>query len=377
MTALEAFAETTRTLENRYVKERADQGRKVIGYVCSYVPEEIFSAADILPYRISGTGVSDTSRADAYMARVNCSFARCVLEAGFTGRYDFLDGAVFMNGCEHIRRAYENWEAHKTALPFMYMLPVPHVMDPDGNALTWYREEVSKLIEAVEEHFGVEITSERLAEAIAVSNESRRLIRKMYDLRTRDDPTISGVEALTIVVAATRMPKEEFNRLLAGFLEEAENRKSGHKGKARLLLGGSPMDDAELVEHIESLGAIVVTDTLCIGSRSNWDLTEEEGDPLEALTDRYFNHVPCPRMAGEFNRRYDFVKMQADRAKVDGAVLEAIKFCDYHAGDNSLYKRELERAGIPTLELEREYGPLADSGRIRTRAQAFIERIGR
>ena len=259
----------------------------------------------------------------------------------------------------------------------MYMLPVPHVMDPDGDALKWYREEVTKLIEAVEDYFGVTITSERLADAIAVYNESRRLIRKMYDLRTKDDPPISGAEALTVVVAGTRMPKRDFNTLMSGFLEEAEGRKNGHQGKVRLLVGGSPMDDTEFIEHIESLGAVVVTDTLCYGARSNWDLTDEKGDPFEALTDRYFNHVPCPRMAGEFNKRFDFVKKQAERAKIDGAVLEAIKFCDFHAGDNALFRNELEKAGIPTLELERQYGPLADAGRIRTRAQAFIERIGR
>ena len=226
MGAFEALAEITGTLENRYIKDWTEQGKKVLGYVCSYVPEEIFYAADILPYRITGKGVSGTSRADAYMARVNCSFARSVLEAGFTGRFDFLNGAVFMNGCEHIRRAYENWEAHKTALPFMYMLPVPHVMDPDGDALKWYREEVTKLIEAVEDYFGVTITSERLADAIAVYNESRRLIRKMYDLRTKDDPPISGAEALTIVTACTRIPKRDFNTLMSGFLEEAEGRKN-------------------------------------------------------------------------------------------------------------------------------------------------------
>ena len=377
MGAFETLVEITGTLENRYVKDWTEQGKKVLGYVCSYVPEEIFYAADILPYRITGKGVSDTSRADAYMARVNCSFARSVLEAGFTGRFDFLSGAVFMNGCEHIRRAYENWEAHKTALPFMYMLPVPHVMDPDGDALQWYREEVTKLIEAVEDYFGVTITSERLAEAIAVYNESRRLIRKMYDLRTKDDPPMSGAEALTIVTACTRIPKRDFNTLMSSFLEEAEGRKNGHQGKVRLLVGGSPMDDTEFVEHIESLGAVVVTDTLCYGARSNWDLTDENGDPFEALTDRYFNHVPCPRMAGEFNKRFDFVKKQAERAKIDGVVLEAIKFCDFHAGDNALFRNELEKAGIPTLELEWQYGPLADAGRIRTRTQAFIERIGR
>jgi benzoyl-CoA reductase/2-hydroxyglutaryl-CoA dehydratase subunit BcrC/BadD/HgdB len=153
MGALEAFTEVSETRLNGYISGWKDQGKKVIGYVCSYVPEEILYAADILPVRITGKGVDDTSLADSYLTRVNCTFARCCLEVGLTGGFDFLDGAVFLNGCDHIRRAFDNWEAHEKALPFMYMLPVPHVIDANG--LQWYKEEVIKLKEAVEEYFDV------------------------------------------------------------------------------------------------------------------------------------------------------------------------------------------------------------------------------
>ena len=126
----------------------------------------------------------------------------------------------------------------------------------------------------------------------------------------------------------------------------------------------------------EDLGAIVVTDSLCVGTRSFWDLTDETRDPLESLADRYFKHVPCPRMAGAYATRLDFIKAQVERAHVQGVILENIKFCDLHGTDNALLRNDLEKQGIPTIELERQYGPLADAGRIRTRVQAFLERIG-
>lgn len=108
MEAFEELTEISRTRENRYIKEWKDRGQKVMGYVCSYIPEEIFCAADILPVRITGKGVSDTAKADSYLTRVNCSFARCCLEAAFRGEYDFLDGVAWINGCDHIRRCYDN-----------------------------------------------------------------------------------------------------------------------------------------------------------------------------------------------------------------------------------------------------------------------------
>jgi len=373
MQAFEELAEVSKTLQNSYVSDWKDQGKKVVGYVCTYMPEEILYAAEILPFRITGRGVNETSQADSYLSRFNCSFARCCLELSFSGAYDFLDGAVWVNGCDHIRRCYDNWKA-KNPRPFMYMLPVPHKLFAEGRQ--WFKEEVSMVKEAVEEHFGVKITPEKLTEAVTTYNETRGLLKKLYDLRTSDDPPFTGTEVQTILSAGAAMPKKEFNRILSDLLEEIETRPKRSNGKVRLLVAGSMMDDLEFIQNVEDLGAIVVTDALCFGTKGFWNLTEETGDPFENLVDRYYNHSPCPRMAGEYSTRLDFIKEQIERARVKGVILEHIKFCDLHGTDNALLKKDLEKEGIVTIEIERQYGPLADAGRIRTRIQAFLERIG-
>jgi len=374
MDALEQLVEVSNTLENSHVKAWKSEGRNVVGFVCSYIPEEILCALDILPFRISGRGVQDTSHADSYLTRVNCSFARCCLELGFTGQYDFLDGAVWVNGCDHIRRCYDNWKA-RAPFPFMHMLPVPHKLSDDGRQ--WYKEEVLEFQRAVEGHFDVKLTSEKLAEAVATYNESGRLLREVYDLRAGDSPPITGAEVLSLLSAATAMPRQEFNRLLGELLAELkESPGEAEQGKTRLLVAGSLMDDPEFIANVEDLGAIVVSDAMCLGTRSFWHLTDESGDVFENLIDRYYGHPPCPRMIGAYDQRLAFMKDQIERAGVDGVILQNIKFCDLHGTDNALFKKALEKDGVPVMELERQYGPLADAGRIRTRVQAFLERIG-
>jgi len=221
MDAIEKLADATSTLKNSYISDWQDQGKKVVGYVCSYLPEEILAAADILPVRITGKGVSDTSQADSYLSRVNCSFARCCLELGLDGQYDFLDGAAWVNGCDHIRRCYDNWKA-KNPRPFMYMLPVPHKIFPEGRQ--WYKEEVGMLKDAVEEHFHVEIIPERLSEEVSTYNQTRKLLRELYDLRTSAEPSVTGTEVLKILSAGAVIPRPEFNLLLGEVLKEAESR---------------------------------------------------------------------------------------------------------------------------------------------------------
>jgi benzoyl-CoA reductase subunit C len=375
MEAFEEFANVSSGLENSHVRDWKASGKKVVGFACSYVPEEILYAMDILPYRITGKGCSDTSHADSYLSRVNCSFSRCCLELVFDGQYDFLDGVVFVNGCDHIRRAYDNWEAHQKALPFMHILPVPHLISPEGQQ--WYKEEVIKLKEALEDYFDTEVTPDKLPEAVATYNETRRLLRDLYELRASDNPPFTGTEVQAILSACNTIPKTEFNGMLSDLLKEAGTRKSESNRNFRLMIAGSILDDFDLIKSVEDLGAVVVTDSLCTGARNFWDLTDEGGEAFDALVERYYNHVPCPRMFGEYSRRLGFLQDQAERARVDGAILEHIKFCDLHGTDNALLKNDLEKAGIPVIELERQYGPLADAGRIRTRIQAFLERIRR
>ena len=375
MNAFEELSAVSETLENSYISEWKAQGKKVIGYACTYLPEELLHAADILPYRITGRGISDTSTADSYMSRVNCSFARCCLEAALESRYDFLDGVIFVNGCDHIRRCYENWATHETAArPFMHILPVPHRISEPG--YIWFKEEVTAMKAALEKRFGVKITPDNLKRSISIFNETRSMLREVYEMRASDTPAFTGAQALTITAASTLMPKETFNRRLSEILENAQNKPAQKNSKTRLVVAGSLMDDPEFINNIESLGAIVVSDALCFGARSIWNLTAETDDPFDALCRRYYEHEPCPRMSGEYKRRLGFLKEQMERTNADGAILEYIKFCDQHGTDNALLKHSLEKENIPVIELERQYGPLADAGRVRTRIQAFLERIG-
>lgn len=69
---------------NSFAKEwkEAAIGNKVLAYYCSHMPEEILYAADILPYRLSGTGVTDDSQAETYLSPFSYSLpqGRCRLQ---------------------------------------------------------------------------------------------------------------------------------------------------------------------------------------------------------------------------------------------------------------------------------------------------------
>ncbi|MFH1137439.1 MAG: 2-hydroxyacyl-CoA dehydratase family protein [Pseudomonadota bacterium] len=373
MNALAELTSLPRRGENPYVREWKDNGGQVVGFTCGYVPEEIIHAAGLLPYRLEARGETETGLADVYMHRFNCTYARCLLQAGLSGQYRFLDGFCFLNGCEQIRRLYEIWEKH-VGVDYQYMIAVPHALNENG--FEWYLEEIFNFKEKLTSDFGRRCTAADLSRSIALYNESRRMIAELYEFRKAEAPLLTGAEALKIMLSAGLAPREKYNDLLREALEEIKARPGRTDYQARLLLGGSAVDDPALLELIEGLGGLVVADTLCYGSRHFLNETPEQGDPLQALATRYYYHNPCPRAMGAFAARKSFTEETARDADVDGVILNKIVFCDNHAVESVMLSEELEAAGIPTLVLEREHN-LSDVGRLRTRVEAFMERIAR
>jgi benzoyl-CoA reductase subunit C len=361
------------SLSNAYVEEWKVQGKEVLAYNCSYMPEEIIHAAGLLPFRMKGTGCGGTALADTYLAHVNCSFCRACLDLLMQGKYDFLDGLAFVDACDHMHVMYVNWKAQNKTAFIDHMISVPHTTTDYGQ--TWYREELQNMRMKIEEHFKVEITDARLREAITVCNETRCLQNELYARMGSEAPPLSGSQCLSVIVAGTTMPRDLYNQLLKRLLNELKD-KGGVSGyKRRLMISGSVIDDPALLKIIEDTGGLIVSDTLCFGARSFQEPVHNDGDPLDALAERYYSQILCPRMFDAYDKRIKLVLDIAKRSQADGVVLQNIKNCDCHGVDNVLLERDLKREGIPVLVLEREYEVNADAGRIRTRVQAFIEKI--
>ena len=373
MSALEELLRLPGRAENPYIRDWKSNGGCVVGFTCSYVPEEIIHAAGLLPYRIEARGCSDTDLADVYMHRFNCTYARCILQEGLSGHYDFLDGMCLLNGCEQIRRLYEIWDKERKA-DYMYMVTVPHSVYERG--MKWYREELFNFKEKLSSDFGKRCSRRDLADSIKVHNETRRLIMDLYGMRKAETVPISGADALRIILSAYIMPKETYNNLLKLALADIRTRAGKTDYNARLLVGGSAVDSADLFELIEAMGGMIVADTLCYGSRQFHLQVSEDGDPLDALANTYYVRNPCPRMMNEYKNRLKYTEDLAVDSKVDGVILQKIVFCDNHAVDSTMLADDLEAKGIPTMVLERDH-MLTDTGRLRTRVEAFMERISR
>ncbi|MFQ5996662.1 MAG: 2-hydroxyacyl-CoA dehydratase subunit D [Dehalococcoidales bacterium] len=355
------------------ILEHKRQGKKVFGWLCTYVPEEIIHAAGVLPVRITGYSQEmELEDGNAYLYINNCSFSRSCLQMGIRGEYDFLDGVVAGSTCDGARRLFDLWHYYiKT--PFHHVLTVPRKYTQRAHNL--YHHQVSQFKQHLEEFLGVQITDEQLRHSIEVYNEARTLLKSLYELRKQEAPPITGAETMEVLNASFRMPKELFNQWLRELLDELAVSGNTHKGRARLMLVGSVMNNPEFVKSIEAQGGLVVTDELCTSTRYWSDPVILDGNqtPLEAISRRYLNNFPCARMVPSderFNRILDLVR----DFKVDGVISQIIRYCVTYAHDLPLLSDRLKAQGVPTLALDVEYGT-SGSGQIQTRVQAFLEML--
>lgn len=370
---LNIFRDVIKEPGNSYIGEWKNEGKKVIGYFCTFVPAELITAAGMLPVRIRGAGSEDSSSADVYLSHRLCTMIRHATALALNEKYDFLDGEISLNTCDHVRRACDVWRT-KTNIPFHAFISMPRTAR--DSLFPWFVEEVQNVKTGLEKHFGVKVEEENLKKAISLHNEVRKRIINLNTLRRRNPSPISGADALTVALAAQLMPRDKFLPLADELLKELENYTPDEKPRARIVVIGGELDEPHFLRVIESQGAQVVGDNVCFGSRYYSQLIPEAGDPMEMMCRHYFSNVQCARMVGGFPTRFELVERLIRECNADGVIFQKMKFCDPWGSDQHKTLMRFKIKGRPLLVLDREYG-VSGIGQIKTRAQAFIEALGK
>ena len=370
----------------RIGRELKAGGNTLVGYVCFYAPVEVMTALDLVPFKIFGTMKELATQADRFLPRTLCPFIRSLLSLSLGGRYDFLDGLVMVHTCDAMERTSRVWESVAN-FPYVHYLDVP--TKPDKTHQDALREEIDDLGKTLESFAGRDLQPGKLREAVGRHNEQRELVRRLYGHTRSAPPLISGKEIMEVVGAVSCLPVDEGSDLLRQVIAEVEGRKGGReRGCARILVWGSVMEDPVLIEIIENAGAHVVIDDTCTGTRGYFANVDVKGDPLDALARHCLVDLKCPRTFREahggegrkdyladLEARFGYLKEFARRWKVDGAILQSVRYCDCHGFEVPQVKDYLDTLAIPSLYLEHDYTEQGVKA-LKTRVEAFLEMIG-
>jgi benzoyl-CoA reductase subunit C len=358
-----------------YVNQfKAETGRKIVGTVCSYAPEEIILAAGAHPVRLFGSG-EKIRLAEAHLQSYCCSLVRGVLEDALADRLAFLDGIVFPHTCDSIQRLSDIWRLN---IPGCFHLDavLPVKLDTQ-DARQYLIDVLNRFRGQLGETLGATITDDGLRLAIRTMNRIRTALTRISELRSERPEILPGSDLYALVRAAMIMDRTRAASLLsevAAGLEKKSVSMAAAWPKKRIVLSGGICNHPDIYAIIEEAGGTVIADDLCTGSRWFSGLTDENQDPVEAIAGRMLTRVACPAKHRGLTDRADHLLCLVRDQRARGVILFLLKFCDPHAFDYPYLKEALDREGIPSLLMEVEDRLPAD-GQLRTRFEAFVEMI--
>lgn len=360
------------TLRYSWAKKWKQQGRRVIGVLCTSVPEEIIYAAGMLPWRVMGTQSENITDTLSIRSANSCSHCNHVLQSVLDGELDFLDGVVATTSEQDTIRLWDVW-LHLKKLPLMHIIHLPHASFPVG--CSYFAAALARFKQAVEEFAGVRIGEAELREAIQVYDASRNLMSQVYELRKREHPPLSGAETLGLALAGTVMPKAEFNQELESLLPYLQKRRcSLKKLKPRLLISSDLLDDPRYLEIVERVGCLIAMDDLDAGSRYYWgSVGSDSGDAIVALA-RYYLYRPVAPWVTTWDKQAQQVVQWAKEFGAQGVLELVQRYSRAREMRRPFFLEALEKAGVRAISLEREYR-LANVGQLQTRIQAFLETL--
>lgn len=352
--------------------------RRAIGYLCTYVPEEIIHAAGFTPIRITPC-TAPAPRADAHLQSYTCHLARSCLDQALAGKLNFLAGVVFAHTCDTLQGLADIW---REAFPDWF---VDTVVGPvtlnSPHAKKYLVAELRRFTAALGQHCGIRIADDALRASIRVYNARRHALAKFYAHRE----AFTAVEWFKVMSIVLVMPPEEIEigdwkleipQPLISNLQSfgsTQDRSPTSNLQSRLALVGSTIDEPTLPQILDDLGARVVADDFCNGARYFDTLVTEDDDPVEALAERELTRVPCPCKHRALNAREQHLLKLVKEHRANGVIFYLKKFCDPHAWDYPPLAAALDRARIPHLLLETEQ--VTPLGQTRTRVEAFLEML--
>jgi len=349
---------------------------KAIAFFPVYAPVELIHAAGILPVGLSGAGDRlDIQHADARFGSFICSIVKTTMELGLTGRLDPFDGFLFSSICDSARNLCF---VMKRNFPGMYVdfLHLPH--NPGSPAAApFLADEYRRLLAELERLGGHKVSDDALRTSIALYNRSRALIRELYKLRTVRPQQVPTWELYQLVRLGNYLPVEEHTAQLEAALAEFSSRSAKQRDSIRIVVEGSFCEQPPLpvIRLIEDAGCYIVDDDFVIGQSWFDSDVPTDGEPLLALANSYLDRSVYSSVRHDFRKpRWDGLVEKVRRSRADAVLFLIAKFCEPAYFDYVPYKEELEKAGIPHLQLEFEEKSFTFD-RLRMEIETFVESL--
>jgi len=371
---LDEFVVKAATPKQQLAEYKA-QGKKVIGVLPYYAPEELVYAAGMVPMGIWGSNKKTISRAKEYCATFYCTIAQLALEMLLDGTMDQLDGIITPTICDTLRPMSQNFRVSMGEKMAVIFLAHPQNRFEDFG-LQFCIDQYDHVKKELEKVAGKEITKEALWDAIKVYNKSRAVRREFVKLASEHCDVITPTKRSAVLKAFWFMEKPAYTEMLEKLNAELKALPVCDWKGTKVVTSGIICDNPKLLAAFEENNIAIAADDVAHESRSfKTDVPENEECPMMALAKQFANmdhDVLLYDPQSEKNRRGEYVANLVKESGAQGLVLFMQQFCDPEEMEYPYLKKALDDAKIPHIKLGIDQ-QMRDFGQAQTALQAFAD----
>ena len=359
---------------NKQLSNFKAQGKKVIGVLPYYAPEELVYAAGMVPMGMWGSNNKSISRAKEYCATFYCTIAQLALEMLLDGTMDQLDGVITPTICDTLRPMSQNFRvAIGDKIPTIFLAHPQNRFAPWG--LQFCVDQYTNVRKMLDKISGHEMTDEDIRNAIKVMNRSRAARREFVKLASEHCDVVTPTLRSAVLKASYFMLKDEYTEKLVALNEELKKLPVCDWKGVKVVTSGIILDNPTLLKVFEDNKIAIAADDVAHESRSFRTDASEEGDPMMALAKQFADidyEVLLYDPASAENRRGEFVANMVKESGAQGLILFMQQFCDPEEMEYPYLKKALDEAGIPHIKLGVDQ-QMRDFGQASTAIQAFAD----
>ncbi len=349
-------------------------GKKIIGVLPYFAPEELVYAAGMVPMGMWGSNNKNIVKAKEYCATFYCTIAQIGLEMLLDGTLDQLDGIITPTICDTLRPMSQNYRvAMGDKMKVIFLAHPQNRVKEFG--VKFCMSQYTNIKRELEEVSGAPITDAAISNAIKVYNKSRAARRKFVKLANAHCDVITATKRSAVLKASYFMLKDVYTEKLEALNAELEKLPVCQWKGVKIVTSGIICDNPKLLSIFEENNIAIAADDVAHESRGIRIDAAETGDPMRALAEQFAAQdydVLLYDPESNLNRRGEFVAKLVKDSGAQGLVLFMQQFCDPEEMEYPSLKKALDQAGVPHIKLGVDQ-QMRDFGQAKTAIQAFAD----
>lgn len=349
-------------------------GKKIIGVLPYFAPEELVYAAGMVPMGMWGSNNKNIVKAKEYCATFYCTIAQIGLEMLLDGTLDQLDGIITPTICDTLRPMSQNYRvAMGDKMKVIFLAHPQNRVKEFG--VKFCMSQYTNIKRELEEVSGAPISDAAVTNAIKVYNKSRAARRKFVELANAHCDVITATKRSAVLKASYFMLKDVYTEKLEALNAELEKLPVCQWKGVKIVTSGIICDNPKLLSIFEENNIAIAADDVAHESRGIRVDAAETGDPMRALAEQFAAQdydVLLYDPESNLNRRGEFVAKLVKDSGAQGLVLFMQQFCDPEEMEYPSLKKALDQAGVPHIKLGIDQ-QMRDFGQAKTAIQAFAD----